>query len=38
MKEEQKEIDCTIVGCTAKFKTYDEFSKHIHQFHGIDEM
>ena len=29
---------CTINGCNKEFQTYEEFSKHVREFHGIDEM
>lgn len=29
---------CTVKGCLEEFKTYEEFRKHIHEFHGIDEI
>ena len=33
-----KKYICTILGCGKSFNDYDKFSKHLHNFHGIDEM
>jgi len=33
-----KKFRCTVKGCNESFETYDDFSRHCHTFHGIDEM